>query len=133
MGLGISVEFEKSGPTGEYVRGWASVVSVNGIPFQDHSGDMITVDEIRKAAHRFITDARVAKTMHRGQPVGEIVESVIIDDDFAKAMGMSVTHRGWWIGMRIDDEDVRKRVRSGELRAFSIGGRGKRRKLEVAA
>jgi hypothetical protein len=32
--------------------------------------------------------------------------------------------------MQINDEQVQKRVASGELKAFSIGGRGKRKKLE---
>jgi hypothetical protein len=68
--------------------------------------------------------------MHSGKQVGEVVESVLIDDEFAKALGVQDSRRGWWIGMAINDESVRKRVRSGELKAFSIGGRGRRAKME---
>lgn len=130
MGFGITFEFEKADAEGRYVRGWASVVSVDGEPVTDWQGDVIAMDELRKAAHAFVTDARVAKAMHQGEAVGEVVESVIIDDEFAKAVGATTTQRGWWIGMKIASDAIRKRVRSGELKAFSIGGKGKRRKIE---
>lgn len=130
MGFGITFDFQKADQDGRYVRGWASVVSVDNALVTDWQGDVIDMAELRKAAHKFITDARVAKAMHGGSQVGEVVESVIIDDDFAKAIGASTTQRGWWIGMRITSDAVRKRVRDGELKAFSIGGRGKRRKIE---
>ena len=67
--------------------------------------------------------------MHKGSPVGEVVESIIIDDEVAKALGMNSTKRGWWIGMQITDESIQKRVRSRELKAFSIGGKGRRTQL----
>ena len=126
MNVGISFEFQKADATGRFVRGWASVASKDGAAITDHQGDIISVEELRKAAHKFVCDARVAKAMHTGKPVGEVVESVIIDDEFAKAVGLTATRRGGWIGMEIHDESVRKRVRSGELKAFSIGGRGRR-------
>ncbi|CAB4130448.1 Phage-like element PBSX protein, XkdF [uncultured Caudovirales phage] len=129
MSIGISFEFQKVDATGRFVRGWASVVSDAGVPVTDVQGDRITIDELRKSAHRFVTDARVAKAMHAGSKVGEVVESVIIDDEFAKALGMTDTRRGWWIGMEIHDEGIQKRVRDKQLRAFSIGGRGRRTKV----
>jgi hypothetical protein len=129
MSFGITVDFEKADPTGRYVRGWASVVSKGGAPVEDYQGDIIEMDELRKAAHQFILDARVAKAMHDGGQVGQVVESVIIDDAFAKAVGMSDDRRGWWIGMEITDPSVQEKVRKGTFRAFSIGGRGRRKKL----
>ena len=124
------VTFEKADDAGRFVRGFASVISVEGKPVEDWQGDVIEMGELRKAAHRYVTDARVAKAMHAGSQVGEVVESVIIDDAFAKAVGMSDTRRGWWIGMRVNDPAIQKRVAAGELKAFSIGGKGKRKKLE---
>lgn len=121
--------FEKARSTGRYVRGFATVVESNGEEVNDHEGDYISIEEIEEAAHDFIGKSRDAKVMHEGEKVGEIVESVIIDHEFAKALGMSDTRRGWWIGMKVLSEDVAKRVRSGELKAFSIGGRGLRTKV----
>jgi hypothetical protein len=130
MGFGITFDFEKADNEGRYVRGWASVVTVDGQAVADTQGDIIEMEDLRKAAHQFVTDARVAKAMHAGSQVGEVVESVIVDDAFAKALGASTPQRGWWIGMEIKDDAIRKRVKAGELKAFSIGGRGKRQKME---
>jgi len=130
MNFGVSFQFEKSGTTGRYVRGWASVIEVAGKPVVDLQGDRIAMDELRKAAHSFITDARIAKAMHAGSKVGEVVESVVVDDDFVKAMGATTDRRGWWIGMQITSEAIAKRIRDGELKAFSIGGRGTRTKVD---
>lgn len=130
MAFGITFEFEKADSEGRYVRGWASVVSVGGKPVEDTQGDVITMEELRKAAHRFVCEARVAKAMHAGAQVGEVVESVIVDDEFAKAMGATTDKRGWWIGMEIKSDTIRKRVKAKELKAFSIGGSGRRQRME---
>jgi len=121
--------FEKADVTGRYVRGWANVVEIDGEPVVDVQGDIIAMDEMRKSAHDFIANAREAKAMHDGDRIGDVVESVIIDDDFAKVHGVTHKKRGWWIGMEVHDPAVRKRVASGELRSFSIGGSGKRTEI----
>ena len=133
MSLTLDFHFTKADPTGRFVRGWASVVSKDGAPVTDHQGDVIQIEELRKAAHRFVLDARVAKAMHAGQQIGDVVESVIVDDSFAKAMGMTDTRRGWWIGMEIHDPKVRQAIVKGDLKAFSIGGRGRRTPMEASA
>lgn len=130
MEIGVSFNFEKADSTGRFVRGWASVAVEDGKPITDHQGDVVSIEELRKAAHKFICDHRVAKAMHSGNAVGEVVESVIIDDAFAKAVGASDGKRGWWIGMEIHDSDIQDKVRKGVLRAFSIGGRGRRIPVE---
>lgn len=126
----IAFAFQKMDRTGRYVSGWASVASVDGAVIEDYQGDIISIDELRKAAHQFVCDARVAKAMHVGNPVGEVVESVIVDDDFANALGITDGKRGWWIGMQIHDPAVQEGVRKGKYRAFSIGGRGRRTPTE---
>lgn len=126
--LGIQFAFTKADATGRFVRGWASVIEIDGKQVEDTQGDVIDMAELTKAAHTFITDARVAKAMHKGNAVGEVVESVLIDDEFAKALGITDTRRGWWIGMQIHDAKVQKKIAIGEFRAFSIGGKGRRTK-----
>jgi hypothetical protein len=123
-------EFQKADVSGRYVRGWANVCEMDGEPVCDVQGDVIAMEEMRKAAHDYVSNAREAKAMHDGDRIGDVVESVIIDDDFAKAHGIGHGKRGWWIGMEVHDPEVRKRVASGELRAFSIGGSGKRTPME---
>lgn len=131
--IGITFAFAKANSTGSYVRGWASVVSADGKPIEDWQGDVIDIDDLRQAAHEFISDVRVGKAMHGGSQIGEVVESLIIDDDIAKALGMADSRRGWFVGMRVHDEAVQKRIRAGELKQFSIGGIGKRVEIESHA
>ena len=61
----------------QIVYGWASVVEKNGDAVVDQQGDIISIDEIEKAAHRFLTDCRVAGDSHIVKGVGYLVESVV--------------------------------------------------------
>lgn len=116
----------KAAPTGEFVRGWASVATVNGVEVEDDDHDVVDIATLTKAAHAFISDHRHADLLHKGVKIGEIVESVIVDDDFARELGATTPNRGWWIGMRIDSPIVRKMVTGGDLPSFSIGGKAVR-------
>lgn len=123
----VYVAFEKGAatPTGEFVRGWLSVThDENGKVVEDGEGDRIAIVELTKAAHNFIKSDRGGKVMHDGKLVGEFIESVIVDDEFAKAMGMTSKKRGWWGNFQVHDTDVRKQAAAGRFKGFSIGGRG---------
>lgn len=124
------VAFEKGAATvtGEFVRGWLSVThDENGKQVVDGADDRISIVELTKAAHRFVSStSRSGRVMHNGVDVGEFVESVIIDDDFAKAVGMTSKKRGWWGNFHVLDADIRKQAAAGKFKGFSIGGRGLR-------
>lgn len=124
--FGLQVQFEKADPEGRFVRGFASVISVGGAPVTDLHGDQISMQEITQAAHQFILNARVAQAMHNGKKVGDVVESVVIDDAFAEALKVADPRRGWWIGMEIYAPEIQAKVRDGSFAAFSIGGRAER-------
>ena len=102
------------------VWGWASVVSIDGKPVVDRQGDIIAPDVMTKAADRFMLDVRVAKAMHEGAQVGEVIHSLPLTKALGEALG------GWIVAMKVHDDGVWDRVKSGELAAFSIGGIGKR-------
>ena len=127
---GLTFNFLKTAADGSYVRGWASVVSIDGEPVVDFHGDMISIDELRKSAHDFMLNVRVAKHEHGRDGIvdaaGDVVEAIIVDDDLAKALGITDGRRGLFIGMKISNEVVKAKIRAGELTAFSIGGRGQR-------
>ena len=123
------LQIEKAAASGKYVAGWASVIEVDGQPVTDIQGDVIGMDELRKSAHTYVTKARAAKVMHDGAIIGEVVESVLIDGDFAKCHGITHGKRGWWIAMAIADPDVQKQVRAGIFKGFSIGGSGERKPI----
>lgn len=105
------------------VWGWAYVSTVNGEISLDHSQEYIRPDELVKAATNFMIDVRVAKAMHQGDSVGEVIHSFPVTKELSNALGIQTDREGWIICMKIKDDSTWERVKSGELAAFSIGGR----------
>ena len=103
--------------------GWAYVCTVKGDISLDHSGEFIKPDEIVKAATNFMLDVRVAKAMHTGSQVGEVVHSLPITKEIASSLGIQTDREGWIIAVKIYDDEVWNSVKSGKLSSFSIGGR----------
>lgn len=129
------VKFAKVNEEQRIVWGWASVIEQDGKMVVDWQGDMIEPEELAKAAYGYVADARVGKAMHDGPKVAELIESIVVTKDggfpaLCKALGMEMPApmpmQGWWVGFKVQDDAVWKRVKAGELRAFSIGGSGKR-------
>lgn len=109
------------------VFGWASVVEAeDGSPLEDLQGDVISTDEIEKAAYRFVLDSRKAGEMHeRTEGIGRLVESFVLTAEKADALGIS-KRSGWWVGFKIDDDETWAKVKKGDFRMFSIGGKARR-------
>lgn len=104
------------------VWGWASVISEKGNPVFDTQGDYISPEVLMKAANDFMLDVRVAKAMHDGDKVGEVVHSFPLTKELGDALGVSSDNEGWIVAMKIHDDGVWAKVKSGEFSAFSIGG-----------
>ena len=112
------------------VWGWAYVSTVKGVRSVDHSEESVSPEVLVKAATNFMLSVRTAKAMHQGGSVGEVVHSFPLTNELGKSLGVSSDREGWIICMKIHDEKVWQSVKSGELSAFSIGGRALRRSLE---
>lgn len=88
----------------------------------DAHGDIVRAEEVRRAAHRFLERGGAVGEMHRRfGGVGAVVESFIArrgDPDF--------TPGAWVVAVRCSEETWRK-VASGELSGFSIGGYARRK------
>jgi cation transport regulator ChaB len=106
--------------------GWASVSTVDGQPVTDTQGDTITPAEMEKMADRFMASARTAKAMHEGDQIGEVLHSLPLTAELAKAFGMETDREGWIIGMKVHDDAVWQGFKEGRYKAFSIGGKAKR-------
>jgi hypothetical protein len=115
----------------QLVYGWASVYEQDGRPVIDKQGDRISETEVVKMAQRFITEARVAKRLHAVEPVGAVVESLVLTHEIQKALGVDLGKAGWFVGIKVNDPETWARVKSGELRTLSIGGRGVRTPMEL--
>lgn len=113
------------------VWGWASVATKNGEPVVDRQGDVITPTVLVKAANAFMQDVRMAKAMHSGDKVGEVIHSFPITKELGEVLGVSSDREGWIIAMKIHSDEVWDGVKSGKYRAFSIGGKALRSKINV--
>lgn len=108
------------------IYGWASVITEKGVPVVDLQGDIIEADVLVKAVNEFMENVRVGKTMHVGEETGKVIHSMPITKEIGDALGIQSDLEGWIVAYKVYDDSVWDRVKSGELRAFSIGGRAQR-------
>lgn len=89
----------------------------------DAQDDVISGSEIESAAHRFLKESRIVGYRHVIKAPAYVVESYIAPIDFE--YGSEKIKKGSWIvSVKVDDEDLWKEIKSGNLTAFSIGGFG---------
>lgn len=112
------------------VYGWASIIEENGRVVVDKQGDVILEQTLLEAAHDYMSVHRKAHEMHEGVNKGETVSSIVFTHDVQKALGIDLGMVGWFICQKIHDDELWKKFKSGELSAFSIGGRGQRTDIE---
>jgi hypothetical protein len=105
------------------VYGWASVVTENGVPVVDRQGDVIEADTLVKAVNDFMEHVRVGKTMHSGEQTGMVIHSLPVTKEICESLGIQCNREGWIVAYKVYDDAVWAMVKSGELAAFSIGGR----------
>jgi len=111
--------------------GWASVISEKGVPVVDTQDDVISPAELEKATTDFMADARVAKAMHDGSGIGEVLHSFPLTSELSKSLGIKADREGWIVGVKVHDDDIWKKVKDGTYGAFSIGGQAVREPIEA--
>lgn len=106
------------------VFGYAIVCKVDGEPYYDLQGDHIPESVMLSAVAEFMASPdRVAKEMHDGDAIGQILMMWPMTEEIAKALDIEVQATGALVAMK-PSESVLKRFQSGELTGFSIGGDG---------
>ena len=105
------------------IYGWASVITEKGETVVDRQGDVIEAETLVKAVNEFMEHVRIGKTMHEGEATGQVIHSLPVTKEICGALGIQCDREGWVVAYKVYDDEVWKRVKSGELRAFSIGGR----------
>ncbi len=111
------------------VYGWASVVTEDGEAVVDRQGDVIEAATLVKAVNEFMEHVRVGKAMHTGEQVGTVVHSLPITKEIGDALGIQSNREGWVVAYKVFDDTVWAMVKSGELAAFSIGGRAMKEEI----
>ena len=86
----------------------------------DAQGEKVDAEEIEKACHAFMA-SRVIGLEHEGQAKAELVENYIAPVNFE--IGSEKIKKGTWIvGVKVHDPEIWRKIKSGELTGFSIGG-----------
>lgn len=135
--VNLRVPLTKRNDEERMVYGFAAVTEKDGQPYFDSQGDSMSIATVRKAWRSFTGSGgmnhQTVKKAGTEQVVetGRVVEGLVIDDTVADALMVELQkgRRGLFIGYHATDESVWDQVKKGLLQGFSIGGRGKRRKV----
>lgn len=114
------------------VSGWASIsIQADGEIPLDWQGDIIAPHVLEAAAINFMEKYRVSGEQHVGNAKGIIVESIVFTEDKMKAIGIppGTVPVGWFITVKIKDNEVFAKVKNGQYKMFSIQGKAKRLKV----
>lgn len=98
----------------------------------DSQGDVMTAEEIEKAAHDFFINSRIMDFQHKEDLPSERavpVESFIAPSDLT-INGHPVAKGSWVMVTHIPDEGIWTQIKKGRIMAYSIRGLGKRTPLD---
>jgi hypothetical protein len=135
----ISATVSKAIEDKRQVYGWASITEMDGQPVVDLQGDYTTIEEIEKAAHKYISKSRKGGDMHvrvgdEPKHVADLIESVVITPEKKEALGIPAdSPTGWWVGMQVHDDETWQLVKDGKRPMFSVHGSGRRQEMEIPA
>lgn len=93
--------------------------------FRDGEKDIISSEEIRKAAHFFMLKSRVIGFRHRRKSKAKLVESYLAPQPltFKGQNGTQKVPTGTWIiGIFVPNDKEWEDIKSGKINAFSPGG-----------
>ena len=91
----------------------------------DAQADIISSEEIEKAAHFFLKNSRVIGKKHLTKAEASVVESYIAPANFE--LGGEQVYKGSWVLVtKIEDEQLWQEIKQGNYNSFSVGGYGRR-------
>jgi hypothetical protein len=113
--------------------GWANVsIRSDGEVIEDWQEDIVEPEELENAAYEYVLLYREGGEMHERGGAAVLVERVVFTEEKMQAMGIpaGTLPVGWWIGFKVTDEDVWKKVKDGTYPMFSIEGEAERVEVE---
>ena len=127
-------EIAKADDEHRMVFGYAAIAkNSDGETITDLQGDRIDISELENAAYEFVLHSREAGEMHEEGGKGKLIESFVPTAEKLAKMGIpeGTMPGGWWVGFHVEDEEMWKAIKVGQLAMFSIQGSAIRQ--EVAA
>lgn len=116
------------------VFGWASIAQMpDGSIVEDYQSDVIDINDLENAVYEYVLLYRDGGEMHERGGVAVLVESCVFTEAKMEAMGIpaGTLPLGWWIGLKVTDDDVWAKVKDGTYRMFSIEGEAVRQEIEL--
>jgi hypothetical protein len=115
----------KSNDEKRQIFGWSCVSKDSvGEIMVDHSGDIVDIEEIEKAAYSFVKLYRDGSDNHERGGVATLIESIVFTKEKINALGIAdgILPEGWFIGFEVHDDDVWEKVKDGTYSMLSIEG-----------
>lgn len=122
----LPLDIIKAEPDQRLIFGWASISTMDGQLVIDKQGDMIHTIDLEQAAYDFVLFSRQQGDMHMRKGVGRLIESIVFTKEKQAALHIDLGLEGWWVGFKVDDDDLWDAHKRGDRPEFSIGGRGVR-------
>lgn len=125
----VEVPISKIDDDQRLVFGWASVLTnEDGSTLVDLQGDIIEIDELEGAVYDFVMSFYAVAGENHERPCGQLVESIVFTTKKIEMLNLKDANVpiGWWVGFKIWDEMVWLKIKNGEYKMFSIGGKATR-------
>ena len=104
------------------VFGFAIICKEGGEDHFDLQLDHVPEDVMLKGSLDFAKGKRVAKEMHQGDSVGDVVFMFPLTSEIAESLDIVTKYTGLLIAMQPDDPEILRKFAEGEYTGFSIGG-----------
>lgn len=95
----------------------------------DKQGDIISKEEIEKAAWKYALTPMVIGSGHKKQAKAKPVETYLAPVDFELG-GQTVKKGSWVLAVKVMDTELWQLVKDGDFMGFSIGAMGRRSPYE---
>jgi|GEM_PF-3482978 hypothetical protein len=138
-GLRVIERVEKAESDEHYILGIVlePTLKAEGEIKPDTQKDVYTAEEIRKAAHGWMEKSGQIDLMHSWEPLGSdkvsVLETYLAPCDLTIGEGreaVKVAKGTWLLALRVNDDAIWKKIKAGEIGAYSIGGEATRKPLE---
>lgn len=140
--LTYTAEISKVNVEKRQVFGWASLSEIDGEPVVDRQGDHTPIDDAEDAAYEYMLTSRIGGDMHGRvskldagpRHTADVIESMVFTPEKLEALGLEpdALPLGWWLGMKIHDDQQWQDVKDGKRTGFSVHGRGTRKEMIFA-
>ena len=121
--ISVNCQVEKVDTQLGIVFGFAMICKIHGQEYYDKQDDHIVESAMLEASAKYMAGNRVAKVMHQGEPVGQVIFGFPLTEEIAKALDITTPRTGFIMGMKPESDDILDKYAKGIFTGFSIGGR----------